>query len=64
MKNMEIRLEDKEFDNDWLDIQVPDEALFNPMEYIYSDPDPEEVMKKLYVKRLKRMCVRQFLKAK
>ena len=40
---------ENEFDNDWLDIQIPDEELFNPMEFIYSDPDPEEVMKKLYV---------------
>jgi hypothetical protein len=41
--------ENKEFDNDWLDIQIPDEELFNPMDFIYSDPDPEEVMKKLYI---------------
>jgi len=40
---------ESEFDNDWLDIQIPDEELFNPMEFIYSDPDPEEVMKKLYI---------------
>lgn len=39
----------QEFDNDWLDIKIPDDKLFNPMDYIFSDPDPEEIMKKLYI---------------
>lgn len=38
-----------DFDNDWLDIKVPDDELFNPMDYVFSDPDPNEILKKLYI---------------
>lgn len=36
-----------EFDNDWLGIEIPDEKIFNPMEYVFSDPDPETILKKI-----------------
>lgn len=42
-------MDNNEFDNDWLEIKIPDDELFNPMEFAFSDPDPQEIMKKLYI---------------
>ena len=36
-----------EFDNDWLGIERPDENIFNPMDYIFSENDPDSILKKL-----------------
>ena len=35
-----------EFDNDWLGIEKPDENIFNPMDYIFSENDPDLILKK------------------
>jgi intein/homing endonuclease len=37
-----------DFDNEWLGLERPDKYIYNPLDYVFQDPDPDVTMKRLF----------------